>query len=227
MRRLIALAAMLALAFATPPALAEDPAPGARPAPAGEGAPDEAGEATPDTGTAPGTALGIDPGVSAETRPGGEEAEAMTLDTIGTVVRRLDAEAQGSPDGRMLQFTIRETVLLFVSDPGHNRMRLMTPIRAAEGLTQEELLRIAQANFDSALDARYAVAQGTLWSVFIHPLKELGETQFIAAIGQVVNAATSYGTSYSSGLLSFGGGDSNALRQRELIDELLKQGQPI
>ncbi|MEM6943043.1 MAG: hypothetical protein AAF416_19970 [Pseudomonadota bacterium] len=156
-----------------------------------------------------------------------QESMGMTVQDIGAIVRRLDEDASGSPDGRMLQFTIRETVLLFVSDPIHNRMRLMTPIKAATELSEEEMLRMSQANFDSALDARYAIARGTLWSVYIHPLKELEETQFIAAIGQVVNAATSFGTSYSSGLLSFGGGDSNALRQRELIDELLKQGQPI
>ncbi|MEL6574945.1 MAG: hypothetical protein AAFU72_02930 [Pseudomonadota bacterium] len=211
MRQLSALAAILALSFAALPAAAQDTAPSG-PVPeeqlAGEPtSPDEA-EGTPEN----------DPALA----EGG-----MTLDTIGTIVRRLDGEAQGTPDGRMLQFTIRETVLLFVSDPSHNRMRLMTPIREAEGLTQEELIRLSQANFDSALDARYAIARGTLWSVFIHPLRELEEPQFIAAIGQVVNAATSYGTSYSSGLLSFGGGDSNSLRQRELIDELLKQGQPI
>ncbi|MEL6766195.1 MAG: hypothetical protein AAFP17_03375 [Pseudomonadota bacterium] len=213
MRQLIV--PIAALAIATLPSAAQETAPELEAPEAAEPAP------------APAPEVGAQPEAEA---PGSEAPEAtagMTLETIGTIVRRLDAEAQGTPDGRMLQFTIRETVLLFVSDPTHNRMRLMTPIRLAEGLTEEELIRMSQANFDSALDARYAIARGTLWSVFIHPLRELEERQFIAAIGQVVNAATSYGSSYSSGLLSFGGGDSNTLRQRELIDELLKQGQPI
>ncbi|MEM8596477.1 MAG: hypothetical protein AAGF76_08425 [Pseudomonadota bacterium] len=153
--------------------------------------------------------------------------EGMTLEVVGEILRRLDPDAAGAPDNRVMQFTIGETRLLFVSDPIHNRMRLMSPIRPAEGLDAKALLRIAQANFDSALDARYAVAQGTLWSVYIHPLRELDEAQLIAAVGQVVNAATSYGTSYSSGLLSYGGGDSALQRQRDLIDELLKRGQPI
>ncbi len=30
-----------------------------------------------------------------------------------------------------------------------------------------------QANFDTALDARYAIAKGALWSTFIHPLSDL------------------------------------------------------
>ncbi|MEL7138059.1 MAG: hypothetical protein AAFP67_03370 [Pseudomonadota bacterium] len=210
MRQIVAPAAALALMLAAPLAVAQ--------------------QAEPETDAPAAVPEAEAPGVDGDGAAPEADAEAfsgMTLDTIGEIVRRLDEEAQGSPDGHMLQFTIRETVLLFVSDPIHNRMRLMTPIRQAEGLTQEELIRLSQANFDSALDARYAIARGTLWSVFIHPLRELKEPQFIAAIGQVVNAATSYGTSYSSGLLSFGGGDSNALRQRELIDELLQQGQPI
>jgi len=37
-----------------------------------------------------------------------------------------------------------------------------------------------QANFDSALDARYAIAKGKLWSAFIHPLSELNEEQFFS-----------------------------------------------
>ena len=94
-------------------------------------------------------------------------------------------------------------------------------------MSPEELLRLSQANFDTALDARYAVAKGLLWATFIHPLSELHDKQFIAGIGQTVNAAKSYGTTYSSGLLSFGGGDSRGIIQRDLIDKLIKKGQEI
>ena len=50
-----------------------------------------------------------------------------------------------------------------IADPRADRMRAMVPIRSADALEQDELLRLMQANFDSALDARYAVAQGRLW----------------------------------------------------------------
>ena len=43
----------------------------------------------------------------------------------------------------------------------------------------------------------------------------------------LVNLVTTYGTSYSSGLLVFGGGDSQAIQRRELIDELLQKGLAI
>jgi len=102
----------------------------------------------------------------------------------------------------------------------------MVAIRKADTLTPEDLTRIMQANFDSALDARYAIAKDILWSTFIHPLSTLHDRQLIEAIGQTVNLARTYGSSYSSGLLLVGGGDSGAIQQRELIDQLLKQGQP-
>ncbi|MEM9781392.1 MAG: hypothetical protein AAF899_02845 [Pseudomonadota bacterium] len=178
-------------------------------------------------------AAGDDADPTAETAESGstdataEESEPMTVARVGEVLSRLDEEAQRSPDGTVMQITIEGTALMFVSDPRHNRMRLMSRIGPADALSEEQLMRIAQANFDTALDARYAVARGQIWSVYIHPLAELTETQLIEAVGQVVNAAESFGTTYSSGLLSFGGGDAAAAAQRELIDKLLKRGQPI
>ena len=41
-----------------------------------------------------------------------------------------------------------------------------------------------------------------------------------------MNLVTSFGTTYSSGGLVYGGGDSQQL-QRELIDKLLERGQAI
>ncbi len=150
---------------------------------------------------------------------------AMTLSRLTEIVAGLDAEAAIRANGA--EFTVEETAVLLVADQIHNRMRLMVPIKPAESLSTDELLRLSQANFDTALDARYAVARGILWATYIHPLSELYERQFVTAIGQTVNAARSYGTSYSSGLLSYRGGDSGALIQRELIDELLRRAEDI
>jgi len=83
-------------------------------------------------------------------------------------------------------------------------------------------------NFDSALDARYAIAKGVVWGTYIHPLAVLEEKEFISGVGQVVNLALTFGTSYSSGALIFQGGDSQELQQRrQLIDDLLKKGLEI
>ncbi|MEO1576353.1 MAG: hypothetical protein AAFU65_15505, partial [Pseudomonadota bacterium] len=87
-------------------------------------------------------------------------------------------------------------------------------------LEDGELLRVMQANFDSALDARYAVANNVLWSVFVHPLASLGEEQFVVAIGQTINVVLTFGSSYSSGVFVFNGGDSTEIERRKLIDRL-------
>ncbi len=148
----------------------------------------------------------------------------MTLDRLDAIVRALDPEAQSN--GRMWQLTINEVQVLIVTDETADRMRAITPIAKADEVSPEDMQRILQANFDTALDARYAIAKDILWSAYIHPLTPLEKDQLNSGLGQVVNLAQSYGTLYSGGALQYGGGDSGAL-QRALIDELLKKGEEI
>ena len=152
-------------------------------------------------------------------------AEApMTLSRMAEIVFGLDPEAQSS--GESFQMTIEDVPILIVTDPSADRMRAMVPIRSAQGMSDEELMRVMQANFDTALDARYAVAQGRLWSTYIHPFAALEKDQFISGLGQTVNLARTYGTLFTGGALSFRGGDSNGLHQ-QLIQDLLQRGEEI
>ena len=148
----------------------------------------------------------------------------MTLDRLGQIIGALDPNAK--TNGRFWQMQIGDIPLLIITDPENDRMRAFAPVRETEGLTPEDLTRMMQANFDTALDARYALAKDMVWSVYIHPLRPLEKDEFIAGLGQVANLAASYGTLYSGGLMQFGGGDSAEL-QRQLIDELLKKGEEI
>lgn len=148
----------------------------------------------------------------------------MTLERLGQIITALDPEAEAA--GNAFRLTISDVPVTIITDPLADRMRAIVPIRSAEGMTAEEVLRVMQANFDTALDARYAVAQGRLWAVFIHPLAALERDQFISGMGQTVNLALTYGSLYTGGALSFGGGDSAPL-QRKLIDDLLDKGQEI
>ncbi|MEM8629996.1 MAG: hypothetical protein AAGF74_02050 [Pseudomonadota bacterium] len=148
----------------------------------------------------------------------------MTLDRMSRVIAALDPEAQSTPNGFF--FHVEDVPVLIITDVLADRMRAMVPIREAAELSPDELMRLMQANFDSALDARYAVANGRLWAVFIHPLSPLERDQLISGIGQTVNVALTYGTLYSGGAMQFGGGDSGGL-QRQLIDRLLDKGQDI
>ncbi|MDT8327849.1 MAG: hypothetical protein RQ750_10760 [Roseovarius sp.] len=152
-------------------------------------------------------------------------AEApMTLGRLDEIIRALDPDAQ--TNGRFWQMTIAGVKVMIITDETADRMRAITPVRKLDEMSQEDITRVLQANFDTALDARYAIAKDVLWSAFIHPLKALEKEEFISGLGQVVNLAESYGTLYSSGALQYGGGDSGAL-QRQLIDDLLKKGQEL
>jgi hypothetical protein len=76
------------------------------------------------------------------------------------------------------------------------------------------------------LDARYAVAQGHVWGVFIHPLGALEREEFLSGLAQTVNLARTFDTLYSGGAQVFGGGDSNGI-YNELFGDLLNRGQEI
>lgn len=167
-----------------------------------------------------------DPSVAQSDSPPEDDSPAvdgsMTIDDIEVVIGRLDADYERNGD--TLLFVFAEYELLLVSDPQADRMRIMVPINDAAGLDAKELLRLMQANFDSALDARYAIANDILWGTFIHRLSTLSEIDLLSGIGQTINIADSFGTSYSSGELVYGGGDSQDLQRRQLIDELQKKG---
>ena len=143
---------------------------------------------------------------------------ARIVDAIGEIVQKR---------GNVLVFEVDRTLVTMAVDIRANRMRLMSPIVKTDQLTKAHLERLMQANFDTSLDARYAIAKGILWSTYIHPLSSLHKKQFISAIGQTVNAARNFGTTFSSGALSFGGGDSREYLGRETIDDLLKKGEEI
>jgi hypothetical protein len=152
-------------------------------------------------------------------------SEKMTLDGLDGLIRRLDPDAMRQ--GPSWRVTVEGVTATVIADDTHDRMRIVIPVRRVDGLTPQELYRLMQANFDTALDARYAIAQEMLWSTFIHPLSSLDARQFLAGLGQTINLARNYGSSYASGLLSFGGGDSRERLDRELIDRLLRRGQGI
>ncbi|SLN44886.1 polysaccharide deacetylase family protein [Pseudooctadecabacter jejudonensis] len=152
------------------------------------------------------------------------QEEAMTADRLISIIVDLDPSAQPTPAG--IELTLEDIPVLVVFAPGADRMRAMVPIAAVEDVTPEEMNRMMQANFDTALDARYAVAQGRVWGVFIHPLAALEREQFISGLAQTVNLARTYGTLYSGGANVFGQGDSAQIYQ-ELFEDLIGRGQDI
>jgi len=94
--------------------------------------------------------------------------------------------------------------VIVLTDEAAGRMRIITPVgdKPLEGARVHTLI---EANFHTALDARYALQNGVLWSAFIHPLGPLTQDQFLDGIGQTIMLARTYGTTYSSSGLRFGG----------------------
>lgn len=122
--------------------------------------------------------------------------------------------------GNSIQFLYQEMPLVCVYDENANRMRIIAPIVETKELEEEQLLNMLVANFHSALDVKYALSDEIIWSVYIHPLKELTDHQVLDAIDQVYSAAANFGTSYSSTDLVFPGNTikKEVPKQKKLIE---------
>ena len=74
------------------------------------------------------------------------------------------------------------------------------------------------ANFHTALDTRYAIADGVIYSAFIYPLGSLTEEDLRSAIKQVTKARNTFGTEYSSGGIYFPGREYEDKEEPEKLD---------
>src|SRR5258708_26923928 len=98
----------------------------------------------------------------------------------------------------------REEVPVFVfSDDEHDRMRLMAPIGVVEELDPDLLHVLLQANYDRALDARYAMRGKELWGVVVHPLATLTTDDLPSMFEQLVALLKNTGTTFASTALLF------------------------
>ena len=147
------------------------------------------------------------------------EAQLMSADTLKSLIMSFDEDAVA--EGNAVQFTLQERDLLMVYDEAADRMRVITPITNAALMDEALMERVLQANFDAVLDARYAVANDLVWAVYIHKLSTVTQDDFLSAIAQTVTAAETFGTSFTSGAMVFGGGDSSEIHS-DLLEQLEK-----
>jgi len=143
---------------------------------------------------------------------------------LSELITRIDPNPKGQKGYWEIEY--KNIPIYIITSEQANRMRIISPIRSSEDLGKNKLYRMMQANFDSALDARYSIAKGKLWSAFIHPLTELSDEQFFSGLAQTITLVNSYGKSYSSGALVFRGGDSQDLNNKTFLD-ILKKGLKI
>lgn len=130
--------------------------------------------------------------------------QAMSNQKLDGLIRQITSHVEGELGYWKLHIDGRD--ILVITDEHHNRMRIMSPVTSQDQLDAVELARLLEANFGSALDAKYALRDQTLWSVFTHPLGELSDEQFLDCVAQVANLANNFGRSYASSNLIFGGG---------------------
>ena len=126
----------------------------------------------------------------------------MDLETLNRLIREVGEVS--SAQKQYWEFKIGNVAMACVADPSHDRMRIIAPIVPVSKLTEDHRRIMLEANFHSALDARYATGNGILYAAFIHPLSPLSKGEMRSALIQVAVLAQTFGTDYTSGILNFG-----------------------
>jgi hypothetical protein len=86
-----------------------------------------------------------------------------------------------------------------ISEPAKDRMRLIVPVAGIKTLDARYLGTLLEANFESTLEARYAISDGAVHAIFIHSLSSLTQPEVESALRQVLNLKKNFGTSFSGG----------------------------
>ncbi|MEM9188955.1 MAG: hypothetical protein AAGF12_07250 [Myxococcota bacterium] len=131
------------------------------------------------------------------------EASMMDLETLDRILR--EEATLVRREANVWEAVVDGVQVAMVTDTRADRMRIVAPVAAEADLTDELRRIILEANFHSALDARYATSGGILYAAYIHPLSPLEEAQFRSALHQVASLKLTFGTTYSSSDLVFGG----------------------
>ena len=137
----------------------------------------------------------------AQQAPAEFSLEPMNIDRLDVILKEQVGNVSAQPG--QWRFSLNDIPMIVLADANADRMRIFTPVTNAAELTPEQIQKMMLANFHTALDARYAIANGFVVSTFIHPLYSLQERDLLSAINQVSSLAATFGTSYSSGEMLF------------------------
>lgn len=140
-------------------------------------------------------------------------AESMNQSSLEKIIKDMAIESKGEKG--VVEFNFNNIRMYLISDVKHNRMRIVAPVETYNNLTVEHKNAVLKSNFHLSLDARYAVSNGVLYSVYVHPLAELNNEQVKSAVNQVANLALSFGSQYTSGVLSYGGDNKKSSQNKK------------
>ncbi|MBE9066798.1 type III secretion system chaperone [Leptolyngbya cf. ectocarpi LEGE 11479] len=141
-----------------------------------------------------------------------EQLQPMTLTRLEQILESEVSNVEG--ENGQWRFSVAGRAVIVLADASNDRMRVFSPVVPVEELTAQQVQAMLAANFHTALDARYAVTDGAVVAVYVHPLSTLQGDNFRSALRQVVSLAETFGSSYSSNELNFG------LRQRQQPSDL-------
>jgi hypothetical protein len=135
------------------------------------------------------------------------QPDSTTGKTDNAVLTELLEQIVGDFEGEVgrWNFTYLGVEMILLTNEEYDRMRVIAPVADSGELSEIQLRVLLEANFNRALDAKYALFEGNVWSIYVHPLSNLSKTQLISALRQVASLRHTYGTSFSSMDILFGG----------------------
>ena len=92
-------------------------------------------------------------------------SQEMTNEKLNSIYETVSDSIQGKNGS--WEFYIENVAFLSLTDVNSNRMRIISPIIDSDKLDNSLMRAAMVANFHTALDVKYAVSDGILWSVFI------------------------------------------------------------
>ncbi|MGE0487419.1 MAG: hypothetical protein AB7Q81_24930 [Gammaproteobacteria bacterium] len=146
-------------------------------------------------------------------------ASALEVGHIEPLLARLGIEAVGA--GGQWRAVVAERAVMVIADEASGRLRIQAHVTAADALDEALLRRVLEADFGSAVDARYAIGGTTLWSLYVDDLADVDAARFAAALAQIANLAASFGHEYASGIAPDGRPDTTP--RGALIAELVQR----
>jgi hypothetical protein len=134
-------------------------------------------------------------------RPLAEQAAAGVTPMDPMRLEQLFAARGGAIEGPAgaVRTQIDGVDVYLISETRRDRMRLIVRIAPVARLDPRLLPVLLEANFDRTLEARYAIAEGDLFAVFMHPISSLTPALLDSSIDQVLSLRRTFGTTYSGG----------------------------
>ena len=134
-------------------------------------------------------------------RPPSEPGTAVAAPMDPMRLEQLFAARGGAIEGPTgaIRTQIDGVDVYLISDTRRDRMRIIVRIAPVARLDPRILPVLLEANFDRTLEARYAVAEGHVFAIFVHPISSLTPALLDSSIDQVLSLQRTFGTTYSGG----------------------------